>query len=79
LGIARALSKKAKGKPVTSIEALFYLMVKVLFGGVKKKNLERNDVSLLKIATRADLWRHFGVRLCEFRKPPFKCHIAIVL
>ena len=49
-----ALSEKAKGKPVTSTDALFYLMVKVLFGGAKKKALERNDVSLLKIATRAD-------------------------
>ena len=54
LGIAMALSEKAKGKPVTSTDALFYLMVKVLFGGAKKKSLERNDVSLLKIATRAD-------------------------
>jgi len=54
LGIAIALSEKAKGKPVTSTDALFYLMVKVLFGGAKKKSLERNDVSLLKIATRAD-------------------------
>ncbi len=25
------------------------------------------------------LWRHFGVRFCEFRKPTFKCCIATVL
>jgi putative DNA methylase len=54
LGIAMALSDKVKGKPVTSTEALFYLMVKVLFGGVEKKSIDRTDVSLLKIATRAD-------------------------
>ncbi len=54
LGIAMALSEKVKGKPVTSAESLFYLMVKVLFGGANKKGLDRSDVSLLKIATRAD-------------------------
>ncbi len=54
LGIAMALSEKVKGKPVTSTESLFYLMVKVLFGGANKKGLDRSDVSLLKIATRAD-------------------------
>ena len=54
LGIAMALCEKVKGKPVTSTEALFYLMVKVLFGGMEKKSIDRTDVSLLKIATRAD-------------------------
>ena len=53
-GISDALSETVEGKPVTSSEALFYLMAKVLFGGVKKKSLDRNDVLLLGIATRAD-------------------------
>ena len=53
-GISDALSETVEGEPVTSSEALFYLMAKVLFGGVKKKSLDRNDVLLLGIATRAD-------------------------
>ncbi len=37
-----------------NIKCLNPLMVKVLFGGANKKSLDRSDVSLLKIATRAD-------------------------
>ncbi len=56
LGLAKALAKKAELKDsVKSPDAMFYLLVKSLLGGAKKKTLESTDARIFSIGTSLDL------------------------
>lgn len=57
IGIAESLREIAKVGEIKSSEALFYLLVKALFGSKEKmivKKMDRNDIALLQISTRVD-------------------------
>jgi len=57
IGIAESLREIAKVGEIKSPEALFYLLVKALFGSREKfisKKMDRSDINLLKISTRVD-------------------------
>jgi putative DNA methylase len=56
LGLAKALAKKAELKEsVKSPDAMFYLLVKSLLAGAKKKTLESTDARIFSIGTSLDL------------------------
>jgi len=57
MGIVESLRERAGVGQIKSPEALFYLLVKALFGKKEKmvtKKMDRNDVNLLKISTKVD-------------------------
>jgi putative DNA methylase len=56
LGLMKALSEKADLKEtVKSADSMFYLIVKVAFGGAKRKILESTDARIISIGTLLDL------------------------
>ncbi len=56
LGIVRGVSKKSGLRDgVRSPESMFYLILKVLLRGLKRKKLSANDARLIAIGTSADL------------------------
>jgi len=56
LGLARALARKAELKDtVRSSDGMFYLLVKSVFAGAKKKIIESTDARIFSIGTSLDL------------------------
>ena len=56
LGIVRGVSKKSGLKDgVSSPESMFYLIVKVLLRGLKRKKLSSNDARIIALGTSVDL------------------------
>jgi len=75
IGIAESLREIAKVGEIKSPEALFYLLVKALFGSKEKmvvKKMDRNDITLLQISTRVDANRLMNDNILKQIKEGYK-------
>ena len=75
IGIAESLREIAKVGKIKSPEALFYLLVKALFGSKEKmiiKKMDRNDITLLQISTRVDANRLINDNILKQIKEGYK-------
>ena len=75
IGIAESLREIARVGEIKSPEALFYLLVKALFGSKEKmivKKMDRSDINLLKISTRVDTNKLIGDNIIKEVKEGYK-------
>ena len=69
LGLARALAKKADLRNnIKSPDAMFYLLVKSILAGAKKKVLESTDLRLFSIGTSLDLNTAIKLRILKAKE-----------
>ncbi|MEM5815451.1 MAG: hypothetical protein QXL14_00175 [Candidatus Aenigmatarchaeota archaeon] len=75
MGISESLRELTKVGEIKSPKALFYLLVKALFGSKEKmiiKKMDRSDINLLKISTKVDTNRLINNNLIKRIKTGYK-------